>query len=201
MSKSVTVSIWGMDTHGRPFTESAKTVQLAERALELETPRQIANGEVIGLGFKGQKSRFRAINSFIARKDTYRVTLEDLGSACMWREEMAVPDVVVARGERRRQRRFPIVGEATILSESGSSSTHKLTDISEGGCYIETYAPAVPGSELVVRLSLNKVSVNARGVVRTAHPSIGMGMEIVAFADPADQQRFQQVIEAVSAAS
>jgi len=184
-----------MDSHGHAFTESAKTVQLAEGAVELETPRQIANDQVIGLGFKGQKSRFRAINSFIAHKDMYRVTLENLGPVCMWREEMATPDVIVTRGERRKQRRFQVVGEATIFNATGGSSTHKLTDVSAGGCYVETYAPAPVGAELSLRIVLNKVVVNARAVVRTMHASIGMGMEIASFVGPDDEERFREMIE------
>src|SRR2546423_5663163 len=110
--KAITVSIWGMDSNDRPSTESAKTVQLAEKALELETPRLIADNEIIGLGYKGQKARFRTVNSFMARKDTYRVTLEDLSGSCMWREEMANPDVIAMRTERRKQARHQVVGEA-----------------------------------------------------------------------------------------
>ena len=202
VNKTLTVSLWGMDASLKPFTETAKTRQIAERAVEVYFPRQLALGEIIGLAYQGKKSRFRVIQSFISSANTYRITLEDTrtaGADCMWKAEMASPDVVVARGERRREARLTVVGSAQLFNAEGSSSTAKITDISRAGCYIETYAPAPVGTEMRALLALEGVrDLDVTAVVRTCHPSIGMGIEIIGFAIAEDRQRLHTLVEALA---
>jgi len=198
--KKITISIWGMDAELKPFTTQVKTRQLAERAVELEFSRLLAMGEIIGLGYKGQKSRFKVVQSFLFAANTYRITLEDMGTTCMWREEMASPDVEVPRGERRRENRIPVVGSATLFNADGASSTAKLTDVSRSGCYVETFAPSPTGTEMHVILNLEGRSVDVTTVVRTCHPSIGMGMEIVGFASDEDRERLRGLVESLETA-
>lgn len=200
--KKITVSIWGMDAELKPFTTQVKTRQLAERAVELEFSRQLAMSEIIGLGYKGQKSRFKVVQSFLFAANTYRITLEDVnpGTTCMWREEMASPDVEVPRGERRKESRIPVVGSATLFNADGASSSAKLTDISRTGCYVETFAPSPTGTEMHVILNLEGRSVDVTAVVRTCHPSIGMGMEIVGFASEKDRERLNGLVESLETA-
>jgi CheY-like chemotaxis protein len=53
----------------------------------------------------------------------------------------------------------------------------KLSDLSLGGCYVETDAP-FPESALVdLCLKTNKMEVHTEGMVRVAHPGHGMGVE------------------------
>ena len=198
VNKAITVNLWGMDASLRPFTDTAKTRQIAERAVEVEFKRQLALGEIIGLGYRGLKSRFRVVQSFILAADTYRIILEDLGASCMWKEEMASPDVVVPRGERRSEPRLPVVGSAKLINADGASSTAKLTDVSHHGCYIETFAPSPVGAELRMVVSLEGAqAVDLHAVVRTCHPSIGMGMQIAGFASANDEERFHTAVDAL----
>jgi hypothetical protein len=198
VNKAISVNLWGMDASLRPFTESAKTRQIAEHALEVEFKRQLAIGETIGVGYRGLKSRFRVVQSFILAENTYRITLEDLGKTCMWKEEMATPDVVVARGERRSEPRLPVVGSAKLINNEGTSTAAKLTDVSHRGCYIETFAPSPVATELRIVLSLEgSKPVDLQASVRTSHPSIGMGMQIVSFASKEEEDRFHTAVEAL----
>jgi hypothetical protein len=71
-------------------------------------------------------------------------------------------------------------------------------DLSRSGCYIETYAPAAVGAMLRVRLSLEHLDVNAEAVVRTAHSSIGMGLEFTRFVDDRDRQNLHAIILTVA---
>lgn len=198
VNKAITVNLWGMDASMRPFTSTAKTHQIAERAVEVDFSRELAVGEIIGLGYRGMKSRFRVIQVLLASADTWRATLEDLGNACMWKEEMASPDVIVPRGERRSEPRLPVVGSARLLNPEGTSSTAKLTDISHHGCYIETFAPAPVDSELRMVVSLEgSKPVDLQARVRTSHPSIGMGMQVTGFGSKEDEERFHTAVEAL----
>ena len=203
VNKAITVNVWGMDAALKPFTGAVKTRQLAERAVEIDFTRQLAMDEVIGLSYQGKKSRFRVIQSFISGPNTYRITLEDTGTqgtACMWAKEMESPDVIVPRGERRKETRLTVVGSATLFNEEGSSSQAKITDISRNGCYIETFAPSPVGAQMRTLLNLEDVKdLEVTTVVRTCHPSIGMGMEIIAFGSDDERVRLHDLVGALEA--
>ena len=64
----------------------------------------------------------------------------------------------------------------------------QLTDLSTGGCYVETESPFPERSEIVLNLKVADVEVQAEGTVRVMHPSFGMGIE---FAARTPQQREQ----------
>jgi CheY-like chemotaxis protein len=53
----------------------------------------------------------------------------------------------------------------------------KLTDLSLGGCYVETDAPFPEHALVDLCLKTGKVEVHTEGMVRVAHPGHGMGVE------------------------
>jgi CheY-like chemotaxis protein len=53
----------------------------------------------------------------------------------------------------------------------------KLTDLSLGGCYVETEAPFPEQFGVTLRLKADEIEVEAEGVVRVMHPGLGMGIE------------------------
>jgi DNA-binding NarL/FixJ family response regulator len=53
----------------------------------------------------------------------------------------------------------------------------KLTDLSLGGCYVETSAPFPEGALVDLCLKTGDLEVHTEGMVRVAHPSEGMGVE------------------------
>jgi CheY-like chemotaxis protein/c-di-GMP-binding flagellar brake protein YcgR len=64
----------------------------------------------------------------------------------------------------------------------------KLTDLSLGGCYVQTDAP-FPESALVdLCFKTNELAVHTEGMVRVAHPGHGMGLE---FPSRTPEQRAQ----------
>ncbi|HUQ50235.1 MAG TPA: PilZ domain-containing protein [Terriglobales bacterium] len=199
--KALTIGMWGMDSHLRPFTETAKTYQIAEKTAEVDFIRELALGEIIGLSYKGQKSRFRVVQSFISGPTTYRVTLVNIGPYCLWKDELSSPDVIPQKSERRKDSRMPASGMANIINEQGMSTTARLSDISRSGFYIETYAPSPVGRELLIRLTMEQKDIDTKAVVRTSHPNIGMGMEIRNFSTPEDQLRFAEIVTALEQAS
>jgi hypothetical protein len=62
--------------------------------------------------------------------------------------------------------------------ESGESVPHcNLTDLSLGGCYVETEAPFPERSLVDLCLKTEELEVHTEGMVRVAHPGHGMGVE------------------------
>lgn len=62
----------------------------------------------------------------------------------------------------------------------------KLTDLSLGGCYVETESPFPERAGIVLRLKAAEMEVQAEGMVRVMHPGFGMGLE---FASRTREQR------------
>jgi CheY-like chemotaxis protein len=52
-----------------------------------------------------------------------------------------------------------------------------LTDLSLGGCYVETESPFPERSGITLCLNAEDVEVHAEGTVRVMHPGFGMGIE------------------------
>jgi DNA-binding response OmpR family regulator len=53
----------------------------------------------------------------------------------------------------------------------------KLTDLSLGGCYVQTEAPFPERALVDLCLKANELSVHTEGMVRVTHPGHGMGVE------------------------
>lgn len=53
----------------------------------------------------------------------------------------------------------------------------KLTDLSLGGCYVETESPFPERAGVVLCLKAEDMEVQVEGVVRVMHPGFGMGIE------------------------
>jgi CheY-like chemotaxis protein len=65
-----------------------------------------------------------------------------------------------------------------ILPMDPEPVTHcKLSDLSLGGCYVETESPFPERSGITLCLKAEEMEVHAEGKVRVMHPSFGMGIE------------------------
>jgi DNA-binding response OmpR family regulator len=62
----------------------------------------------------------------------------------------------------------------------------KLTDLSLGGCYLETNSPFPVRARVELNMRVGELEVHATGVVRVMHPDVGMG---VVFTQKTDEQR------------
>lgn len=76
--------------------------------------------------------------------------------------------------------------QQTQPAEPQSISHCTLTDLSLGGCYIETEAPFPEHTEVMLCLKVGGMELQAHGVVRVMHGGFGMGVE---FASGTPQQR------------
>ena len=97
-------------------------------------------------------------------------------------------------GNRRGERRFPCRLGAELY-RLGSTVPNRciLSDISEGGCYVEMPSPCASqsGVEIVVRTSEMKLKI--RGQVQAAHPGFGMGVRFI-FEDSAEREEVLRLL-------
>ena len=81
--------------------------------------------------------------------------------------------------DRRRFTRYK-VPLGIVLRQSNDAPLYvSASDVSAGGCYVETILPLPRGTELslVIWLESNKLLTN--GIVRTSDPGVGMGIEFL----------------------
>ena len=90
---------------------------------------------------------------------------------------------------RQTLREWVVTNAAELLPEDAEPvSECKLTDLSLGGCYVETESPFPERSGVVLCLKAAGLEVQAEGMVRVMHPESGMGLE---FASGTEEQREQ----------
>jgi CheY-like chemotaxis protein len=88
---------------------------------------------------------------------------------------------------RQTLREWVIANAAEILPEDPEPvSVCRLSDLSLGGCYVETESPFPERSGIVLCLKAEGMEVQAEGLVRVMHPEFGMGIE---FASGTAEQR------------
>jgi CheY-like chemotaxis protein len=61
--------------------------------------------------------------------------------------------------------------------DSEPAAACKLTDLSLGGCYVETESPFPERSGVALGLTAAGMETQAQGMVRVTHPAFGMGIE------------------------
>ena len=64
-----------------------------------------------------------------------------------------------------------------LIEDAEPVSVCKLTDLSLGGCYIETESPFPEGSLVDLCLRAAEMEIHADGMVRVMHPGSGMGVQ------------------------
>jgi hypothetical protein len=103
-------------------------------------------------------------------------------------------------GDRRRDERVPCQLGATVLPVGTTAASHcSVSDLSEGGCYVEMPSP-LPGRadvEIAVRTTDRKFAI--RGQVLSSHPGFGMGVRFV-FENSAEREEILRLLAVLSAA-
>lgn len=89
---------------------------------------------------------------------------------------------------RRSLREWVVTNAAEMPDGPEPVSVCRLSDLSLGGCYVETESPFPERSGIVLCLKAAGLEVQAEGRVRVMHPEFGMGIE---FASGTAEQREQ----------
>jgi CheY-like chemotaxis protein len=107
--------------------------------------------------------------------------------------------LVTNAGNRRGEYRFACKLSAEIYRLGTSVPNHcALSDISEGGCYVEMPSPfpLESGVEILVRTADTKLRI--RGQVLATHPGFGMGVRFM-FRDSAEREEVMRLLAVLAA--
>jgi hypothetical protein len=190
----IPVKIFGMDADGEPFMQLATAHNLTpERAILDRIEHRLTPGEVVGLQHQEHRTRVRVLWSCEVDgvlTSQVGVQLIDLRE-CPWITALVSSHGQESKGPGER-RRFPRhrVSIGMELSEtlSGQRMRASSTDVSLGGCYIETILPLAVGTRLEVEMWVDPSRVAASAIVRTCDPGVGMGIEFIGVTPEKEQQ-------------
>jgi len=85
-----------------------------------------------------------------------------------------------ARTERRAHTRYHLTTTAEILDlKSGAQCTARTSDISLGGCFIDTTSPFAAGTNVKLRLAQEKKLFVTQGVITSSMAGMGMGVQFM----------------------
>ena len=121
--------------------------------------------------------------------------------SCEPRPESQDASLVSNAGNRRGEQRFACkLGAEVYRLGSGVPNRCTLSDISEGGCYVEMPTPlsGQSGVEILVRTADTKFRI--RGQVLATHPGFGMGVRFM-FRDSAEREEILRLLAVLSAGS
>ena len=174
------VKISGVDECNKPFRETTSIVQSTPHRIRVSrVPGQCTPGSLVAIEHRGER-------------DLYRVVAVEPGAGAelvpadsnLANSSAAPSEAEGAVVERRRHPRRLCVEMVRITeAESGAAVEARLSDVSAGGCYIQTIAPLAVGKIVLVEASSPELKLRVSGRVVTSHPLIGMGVE---FCEPAE---------------
>jgi hypothetical protein len=100
----------------------------------------------------------------------------DHGSGKYHREEVKTP-ASTTESERRGGDRHLVIASAEIVElSSGARFSTRTTDLSPGGCFVDTLTPFPVGSQVRVTIYRGKSHFETRGVVVYSQQGLGMGI-------------------------
>jgi hypothetical protein len=195
---TLAVRVFGMDRAGRPFSQSAHTIEIGGSSVRISGLNvALTQGDVIGLQHSDRKGRFRV--ALIGHSGTGQAGQFELEAVEVpqnfW--EKAPTGIVKEKDEgrdRRQHTRHAIAGVAMVRT-AGSAASYQtaLADLSFGGCYLQTLVPLAIGTAVTIQVKIDDKSFGVAGVVRTCHPNMGMGVEFTGESNRGLQDFVQQL--------
>jgi CheY-like chemotaxis protein len=102
-------------------------------------------------------------------------------------------------GNRRGEIRFPCkIGAEVYRLGTSIPNRCTLSDISEGGCYVEMPSPLAGQSGVEILVRTNEMKFKIRGQVLATHPGFGMGVRFM-FRDEAEREEILRLLAVLSA--
>jgi c-di-GMP-binding flagellar brake protein YcgR len=99
--------------------------------------------------------------------------------------------------ERRKHPRFSITLPVEVHTEGGHAAFRCITsDLSLGGCYIETLEPFPVGTTLDLKLRIED-TLHIQAKVITAYPQVGNGMQFIRIL-PEDHDLLNAFLDAIA---
>ena len=108
--------------------------------------------------------------------------------------EVKASSAVSNAGNRRTELRFPCkIGAEVYRLGTSTPNRCTLSDISEGGCYVEMPTPLAGQSGVEILVRTTELKFKIRGQVLATHPGFGMGVRFM-FRDTAEREEILRLL-------
>jgi hypothetical protein len=222
--KQLTVKIYGSDSLGQPFSQTASVVDVSEQGLRLEGVQVLDRpGRSVVVERRGDKALYRVIwvGAGALAGQAGLMNLEPQKSIFDFSLPPSGPDQYVmpppppefdhgfrklldqrrlaeSRGyERRLHPRYACCGDAEVYAQDAKHPERgRLSDLSRGGCFVEMLPPIAVDTKVSVVLLIARRRIRAEGVVRSLLPNFGVGVQFLRF-EPEDLQRLEEMLAAL----
>jgi hypothetical protein len=202
----VPVRVFGTDLDGRPFSENVSTLNVSSRGAKLAgLQAKIKTGEVIGMAYGAQKSRFavRWVGSAGAATEG-QLGLENVSpEKPFWDFPLPAPGMDEygrhSKGaERRKYVRLKCLISVELYPDGESAKIWgKAVDVSVGGCFVEMSIPLREGTKLKIVLWVKDEKLQAKATVVSSRPGFGVGIQFQEIS-PEDAQRLKQFLQSIT---
>jgi hypothetical protein len=161
------------------FSEQCQTTLVNAHGCGLVSPRAIALKVPVRLEIVSAQrhttARVAEVVSLGGDPETWLIGLELDIPGNFWGIDYAPSDWKIV--EFTPDARPPLDPATSGAARPVPSRRWRLTDISEGACYLETAAPFPAGSDVLLSIRAAETECLLEGIVRVSHPQTGMGVE------------------------
>lgn len=212
------VRVFGMDSQGKPFTALAHTLDITNHGARLGgVQRSLSVGEIVGVQRGTDKARFRVawvgtphtrgagqigLDCVQEGKNIWNIIFDETPDtfdvSSLAEPKQALPPSPKTTERRRFTRYACDIGLEMQVEGSDVPIFARCTDISRGGCYVETRSPLNSATRIFVCLKSDEIRIRALAEVRSTHPSMGMGIHFLQLGED-DERHLVDVVNALEA--
>ena len=186
----IPVRIAGL-SNGASFSEPCLTTVVNAHGCGVVSPRAAAKGTKVRLEIDSAKrhttAQVVAIVSLGGEPECWLLGLELEIPGNFWGIEYAPADWKVEEEPSQEN-----ISAGPPAKQAAATQRWKLTDISDGACYLESATPFALGTAVVVSIRATQKECVAEGIVRASHPQTGMAVEFAQA--PGLRERVEEII-------
>jgi len=197
------VRIFGTDSSGKMFSESAFTVNVGQNGAELSgVHREINLDETVGVSYGANRGRFKV--RWVGKPGTAKAghvgllnispekTLWDFPLPAAGKDDYQAPVV-----QQRRHQRIKCHNSVALHTPDGASFWGTVADLSTGGCYVEMAIPLAQESKVSLSIWIGETKIWVDGEVAYSTPGMGIGVKFNRVSEQ-DLERIRAYLEPLS---
>jgi hypothetical protein len=216
------VKVWGRDATGKTFFQLAHTLDINRGGARVGGLLSLVNfDDTVDLQHRHKKARFRV--TWVGRpgtpkanqigvqyvepdKDIWGLELPEDNAPDSFEDPATKKPAKKPKSgkgaggkEMRTHERFSMSGGVEIRTSDKAEVGHwtVLSDLSAGGCYVNTATPLALNARPALLLRTGNTEIRTWAAVRTSHPGVGMGLEFTEMT-AADRLRMDGLIQGLA---
>jgi hypothetical protein len=183
----------------QPFSEQCNTTLVNAHGCGLIAPLEFGHGIQVRLEIVSAQrhttARVAEVVPLGGDPETWLVGLELDIPGNFWGIEYAPSDWKIAELTAPGAAPQASKPEPDASAKQSTPRRWRLTDISAGGCYLETAAPLPASTPVLISVRILDAEFLLDGVVRVSHPQSGMGVEFATSPTLDQRKRAEELIQ------